>query len=161
MSKLLLINFLLAVVALPSHAQSSNKKSASPQLSRTFTQDFVARAGEAEEFVIFLVEDIKVPNGVKQDLDEDTFNSNHSIAGVIKRDSAFTFTEPGMYLVLPFSADTAMSFGTHIVMNEDYIDFFVSGQASAIVSEERVISDQPHPIGSMERPVLCQALWRQ
>ena len=160
MSKLLLINFLLAVVALPSHAQSSNKKSASPQLSRTFTQDFVARAGEAEEFVIFLVEDIKVPNGVKQDLDENTFYSNHSIAGVIKSDSAFTFTEPGMYLVLPFSADTAMSFGTHIVMNEDYIDFFVSGQASAIITEKKVINDQPHPIGSMEKPVLCQALWR-
>lgn len=161
MAKLLLINFLFGVVALPSHAQFSNKKSASPQLSRTFTQDFVARAGEAEEFVIFLVEDIKVPNGVKQDLDEDTFDSNHSIAGVIKSDSAFTFTEPGMYLVLPFSADTAMSFGTHIVMNEDYIDFFVSGQASATVTEERVISAQPHPIGSMEKPVLCQALWRQ
>ena len=134
---------------------------ASAQLSRTFTQDFVARAGEAEEFVIFLVEDVKVPNGVKQDLYDGAFDSNHSIAGVIKSDSAFTFTEPGMYLVLPFSADTAMSFGTHIVMNEDYIDFFVSGQASAIITEERVISDQPHPIGSMETPVLCQALWRE
>ena len=134
---------------------------ASAQLSRTFTQDFVARAGEAEEFVIFLVEDLEVPNGVKQDLNEDTFYSDHSIAGIIKSDSAFTFTEPGMYLVLPFSADTAMSFGTHIVMNEDYIDFFVSGQASAIITEERVISDQPHPIGSMEKPVLCQALCRE
>ena len=126
----------------------------SAQLSRSFTQDFVAMAGEAEEFAIFLVEDIKVPNGVKQKLDESTFYS-------IESDSAFTFTEPGLYLVLPFSADTAMSFGTHIVMNEDYIDFFVSGQASAIVTEERVISNQPHPIGSMEKPVLCQALWRQ
>ena len=134
---------------------------ASAQLSRTFTQDFVARAGEAEEFVIFLVEDIKVPNGVKQYLDDKTFDSNHSIAGVIKSDSAFTFTEPGLYLVLPFSADTAMSFGTHIVMNEDYIDFFVSGQASAIITEKKVISDQPHPIGSVEMPVMCQALWRQ
>lgn len=133
----------------------------SAQLSRSFTQDFVARAGEAEEFAIFLVEDIKVPNGVKQKLDESTFYSNHSIAGIIESDSAFTFTEPGLYLVLPFSADTAMSFGTHIVMNEDYIDFFVSGQASAIVTEERVISNQPHPIGSMEKPVLCQALWRK
>ena len=67
---------------------------ASAQLSRTFTQDFVARAGEAEEFVIFLVEDFEVPNGVKQDLNEDTFYSNHSIAGIIESDSAFTFTEP-------------------------------------------------------------------
>ena len=134
---------------------------ASAQLSRSFTQDFVARAGEAEEFAIFLVEDFEVPNGVKQKLDESVFYSNHSIAGIIKSDSAFTFTEPGLYLVLPFSADTAMSFGTHIVINEDYIDFFVSGQASAIITEDMVISDQPHPIGSMEKPVLSQALWRQ
>jgi len=134
---------------------------ASAQLSRSFTQDFVARAGEAEEFAIFLVEDFEVPNGVKQKLDESVFYSNHSIAGIIESDSAFTFTEPGLYLVLPFSADTAMSFGTHIVINEDYIDFFVSGQASAIITEDMVISDQPHPIGSMEKPVLSQALWRQ
>ena len=134
---------------------------ASAQLSRSFTQDFVARAGEAEEFAIFLVEDFEVPNGVKQKLDESVFYSNHSIAGIIESDSAFTFTEPGLYLVLPFSADTAMSFGTHIVINEDYIDFFVSGQASAIITEDMVISDQPHPIGSMGKPVLSQALWRQ
>ena len=140
---------------------SSISVAASAQLSRSFTQDFVARAGEAEEFAIFLVEDFEVPNGVKQKLDESVFYSNHSIAGIIKSDSAFTFTEPGLYLVLPFSADTAMSFGTHIVINEDYIDFFVSGQASAIITEDMVISDQPHPIGSMEKPVLSQALWRQ
>ena len=134
---------------------------ASAQLSRSFNQDFVARVGLAEEFAIFLVEDIEVPNGVKQELNEEVFNANHTLLAAIPRDSAFTFTEPGMYLVLPFRGDTIMSFGTHMVMNEDYIDFFVSGQASAIITDDVVISDMPHAIGREDIPVLCQALWQQ
>ena len=134
---------------------------ASAQLSRSFTQDFVARVGLAEEFAIFLVEDIEVPNGVKQELNEEVFNANHTLLAAIPRDSAFTFTEPGMYLVLPFRGDTIMSFGTHMVMNEDYIDFFVSGQASATIKEHAVISDMPHEIGREDIPTLSQALWQQ
>ena len=134
---------------------------ASAQLSRSFTQDFMARVGLAEEFAIFLVEDIEVPNGVKQELNEKVFNANHTLLAAIPRDSAFTFTEPGMYLVLPFRGDTIMSFGTHMVMNEDYIDFFVSGKGFAIITDDAVIGDITHPIGRENIPTLCQALWDQ
>ena len=134
---------------------------ASGQLSRSFTQDFVARVGLAEEFAIFLVEDIEVPNGVKQELNEKVFNANHTLLAAIPRDSAFTFTEPGMYLVLPFRGDTIMSFGTHMVMNEDYIDFFVTGKGFATITDDVVISDITHAIGRENIPTLCQALWEQ
>ena len=134
---------------------------ASAQLSRSFTQDFVARVGLAEEFAIFLVEDIEVPNGVKQELNEKVFNANHTLLAAIPRDSAFTFTEPGMYLVLPFRGDTIMSFGTHMVMNEDYIDFFVTGKGFATITDDVVISDITHAIGRENIPTLCQALWEQ
>ena len=134
---------------------------ASAQLSRAFTQEFACRVGMADKFAIFIVEDVDVPEGVVQEFDEKVWNAKINMIATIPGDSSiFTFTEPGMYIVAPFAEDTVMAHGTHIVMNEDYIDWFVKrgSQEDVMVTDGLVVNSSMHWVGN-ERPTLCQAVW--
>ena len=70
---------------------------------------------------------------------------------------AFISTVASAQLSRSFNQD----FVARVGLAEDYIDFFVSGKASAIITDNVVISDMPHAIGREDIPVLCQALWNQ
>ena len=127
MFKYLLINFLLGVIALPSYAQSSTKKSASPHLSRSFTESFASPVDGADHFLVSIVKDVVPEVGVKfEPSTEDLYNLETEGIALLPADSAtFTYTEPGVYVIVPLKDGKPLCFGSYVVMNEDYLGYFL------------------------------------
>ena len=163
MAKLLLINFLLGVITLPIHAQSSNKKSGSPQLSRSFTESFASPVDGADHFLVSIVKDVIPEVGVKfEPSTEDFYNLETEGIALLPADSAtFTYTEPGVYVIVPLKDNEPLCFGSYVVMNEDYIDYFLDENClfRTEITEDNILCFGYHTVGDPSMPILSQALW--
>ena len=162
MFKCLLINFLLGVIALPSYAQSSTKKSASPQLSRTFTESFTSNVDDTDTFVVFVVEGFNPENGVKFVPPQGFFNIIPKYITSLPSDqSFFTYEDPGVYIVAPYKDGVAQCAGKYIVMNEDYVNYYTSqtDATSVIITKDYVVHLNPHSVGSENSFEVAQARW--
>ena len=163
MLKKLLISLLLGATVLSLRAQSSTKNSASSQLSRSLTENLVSRIDSTDHFLVSIVKDVVPEVGVKfEPSTEDLYNFETEGIALLPADSAtFTYTEPGVYVIVPFRDEKPLSFGTYVVMNEDYIDYYTSKSCpfDRKVKRKRIESLANHYIGDLDMPILSQALW--
>lgn len=137
---------------------------ASAQLSRTFTESFGSNVGSADMFAVFLVEGVIPEEGVKfvpqqgfltQDLE--------SVTALPAENAQFTYTEPGIYVIVPFKEGEPLCFGSYVVMNEDYLNYYLEDDCpyETIVTDDHIINLSTHNVGDAEMPLLSQALWNK
>ena len=163
MLKKLSISLLLGATVLSLRAQSSTKKSASPQLTRSLTESFASPVDGADHFLVSIVKDVVPEVGVKfEPSTEDFYNLETEGIALLPADSAtFTYTEPGVYVIVPFKDNEPLCFGSYVVMNEDYIDYFLDENClfRTEITEDNILCLGYHTVGDPSMPILSQALW--
>ena len=164
MLKKLSISLLLGATVLSLRAQSLTKNSASSQLSRSLTENLVSVIDSTDHFLIAIVKDVIPEAGVKFIPPEDfrTFETE-GIDFIPVENATYTYTEPGVYVIVPFKDEKPQGFGNYVVVNEDYIDYYTSKSCpfDRKVKRKSIVSLANHYIGDQEMPILCQALWDQ
>ena len=138
--------------------------SVSAQLSRSFTEEFTSNVDSADRFEVFVVEDVVPENGVKFIPSQGFFVQDiRSIASLPFDNAYFTYTEPGVYVIVPFRGLKPLCFGSYVVMNEDYLEYYLDEESpyETVVTEEHILNLTPHTVGDSEMPLLSQARWNE
>ena len=164
MLKKLSISLLLGATVLSLRAQSSTKKSASPQLSRSFTESFASPVDGADHFLVSIVKDVIPAVGVTfRPSTEDLYNFETEGIALLPADSStFTYTEPGVYVIVPLKDGEPLCFGSYVVMNEDYLGYFLDEDSlfyRTEITEDNILCFGYHTVGDPSMPILSQALW--
>ena len=137
---------------------------ASAQLSRTFTENFASNVDSADMFAVFVVEDVIPKNGVKFVPPQGFFTQDLEIVTDLPAENAcFTYTDPGVYVIVPFEEGKPLCFGSYVVMNEDYLDYYLEEDCpyETMVTDDHILNLSTHTVGSTEIPLLSQALWNK
>lgn len=137
---------------------------ASAQLSRSFTESFGSPVDSADYFLVSIVKDVIPEVGVKFMPSKEEFYSFETEGiTILPADSAtYTYTEPGVYVIVPLKGNNPLCFGSYVVMNEDYLDFYLNEpEHLTVVDDESITSLYTHIVGDPDIPILSQALWNQ
>lgn len=137
---------------------------ASAQLSRTFTESFSSNVDSTDTFAVFVVEGVDPENGVKFVPPQGFFTQDLDNVTLLPAENArFTYTDPGVYVIVPFKEGEPLCFGSYVVMNEDYLDYYLADDCpyETMVTDEHILNLSTHTVGDTEMPLLSQALWNK
>lgn len=137
---------------------------ASAQLSRTFTENFASIVDSADTFAVFVVEGVIPENGVKFVPPQGFFTKDlESVMMLTAENACFTYTDPGVYVIVPFKGGEPLCFGSYVVMNEDYLDYYLEDDCpyETMVTDDHILNLSTHTVGDTEMPLLSQALWNK
>lgn len=137
---------------------------ASAQLSRTFTESFASNVDSADMFAVFLVSGVIPEDGVKFMPQQGFFTQDlESVTALPAENARFTYTDPGVYVIVPFKEGEPMCFGSYVVMNEDYLDYYLADDCpyETMVNDDHILNLSTHTVGDTEMPLLSQALWNK